>query len=180
LIALIDGESRCRHCFAALESAAYFCRQCAHAPILAAPHAYLFDPNHVALRLKYLLQASGSEGLRPLIASFLVVQFNRLNWPMPDRVAIILQRKGGQALREIAEQFAQMIGRAVSEEFKLRWSAPFEWRLERKKDDLLENQNILLIDFDSPVNDQCKALNELWPAFPKQIHILSIFPNKEL
>lgn len=68
-----------------------------------------------------------------------------------------------------------MIDRPLTNEFSLAWVAPFQWRLQRSNEDLLENQTILLLDFASPPQYLRDALDELRSAFPGKIYILSVF-----
>lgn len=176
LLTLIDPQTRCRHCFDALENRGGLCRKCAHSPLLSAPHAYLFEPTHVASQLKSNLTKGSTHRL--LIASLLVMQHHNLKWPLPDRIAMIPNAKKHKAMQEISEEFARMLGLSFSDEFRLYWSAPFTWSIQRKKDDLLENQTVILLDFDSPATALRQALSELWPAFPKKIYILSVFSHR--
>ena len=175
LLSLPDIAVRCRHCFAALEGPFGLCRRCAHRPIISAPRAYLFEPTHVARRLQEAL--NHDEALQQTIASLLIIQWSRLNWPQPDRIASIWPISDSGALRNIAEEFARRLDRKIVDEFRLGWAEPFRWKLERRQEDLLESQNILLIDLSSSADWMRCAVNELWPAFPKQIHILSVFEH---
>ena len=177
LLSLIDPIARCRHCFHALESPSGLCRRCAHRPFISAPRAYLFEPTHIARRLESVL--NDNEALQQMVASFLVVEWSRLQWPMPDRIAPIWPIGQRGALQNIAEEFARMLDRPLIDEFRLGWIKPFSWRIERKRQDLLENQSVLLLDLKSTTEDLRCAVNELWPAFPKQIHILSVFAKLE-
>lgn len=69
---------------------------------------------------------------------------------------------------------SRMLKRPLSNEFALKWVSPFEWQIIRTKEDSLENQSVLLIDFDGEAQVQQKALNQLWPAFVREVHILSV------
>jgi hypothetical protein len=135
--------------------------------------AYLFEPTHAACHLRSILPQE--EPIQRWIASLFIVLWSRLDWPMPDRVAVIPSIDGSSAIAEIGEAFARMIDRLLKDEFRWRWVAPFQWRLERREKDLLENQFILLIDWASSLENLRPALRELWPAFPGKIYILTIF-----
>jgi hypothetical protein len=103
------------------------------------------------------------------------MEWHRLDWPTPERIAIVPQYGGGAALRDIGEIFSGMLDQKLTHEFCLRWSKPFEWGIQRKKKDLLEGQNLLLLDLGSSLSSLQQAVRELWPAFPKEVYILSLF-----
>lgn len=175
-----DPAHRCKHCFREMECNASLCRQCVEMPKLRAPRAFLFDRSPVASAWKTLLLQEGDGALAELVASLLVLQWSKLGWPLPDRIVPVPAcGKTGQ-LRSIAESAAAMMGQTLSREFSLRWVAPFEWRLERVKDDLLEEQSLLLIDFEGESKWLSEALSELWPAYPKEVYILSLFAEKRI
>lgn len=131
---------------------------------------------HVPAHLQYALAAREEFSLIEAVASLLVFQWSRLNWPMPCRITWIPQRQQNDSLREIAALFAQMLSVPLTEEFRLRWSSPFQWRLKRRGEELLEGKRILLIDEGGSLDWLHSALAELAPAFPEEIHILTLFP----
>ena len=166
--------ARCQHCFKTLNSLSGLCRECAHSPEVAAPQAFLFEPTHAAWQMKeIILHEEGSVRLR--MADLFYVLWNRLGWPLFDRIAVIPQIGATNALSDIAEELARMLNSNVSREFSLRWIEPFHWGVKRKKNDLLEGKNILLLAMDRDGERLKGALRELWPAFPKQIFIFSVF-----
>jgi predicted amidophosphoribosyltransferase len=174
-LSLPDIVSRCRHCFAPLDSQVQLCPICVRAPRLSAPSAYLFEQAQVAWRLQSVLAQGNEEALRRTAASLLIVLWHRLNWPMPDRILIVRPPQHRRALMEVAEEFARMMDRPLVDEFCFRWQAPFQWQLERCKDDLLENQTLLLIDWGGPHENLRQALRLLRCAFARSVHVLSIF-----
>lgn len=125
--------------------------------------------------LQSILTREEEEPLRRAVASLLVVLWSRLNWPLPDRIVFVRTMQHTHALQDIGEELARMLDRPLIDEFSLRWTSPFEWRLQRSREDLLENQTILLLDLASSRKYLRNALNELWPAFPGKIYILSVF-----
>ena len=129
----------------------------------------------MASRLLSILTREEEDPLRRAVSSLLIVLWSRLNWTLPDRIILIRPMQHHRALRDIGEEFARMLDRPLSDEFSLRWISPFQWRLQRRKEDLLENQSILLLDFASSPEYLRHALNELWPAFPGKIYILTVF-----
>jgi predicted amidophosphoribosyltransferase len=175
LLAVNDIASRCRHCFALLETPSGLCRQCAHSPALSFPRAYLIEPSQIGRHFQSVLTREEEAPLRLAAASLLLVLWHRLNWPIPDRIILVRSMQHHRSLQEIGEEFAQLLDRPLSDEFSLRWISPFQWRLKRCNEDLLENQSILLLDFAGSASYLADALNELWPAFPGKIYILSVF-----
>lgn len=173
-----DPSTRCRHCFAEMESSSRLCRQCAKSPILQAPSAVLFEQSPVASAWRALLLQEGEGELARIAASLLVLQWGRLEWPLPDRIALIPAKGKTRMLQAIAEEAAAMVEKPLIREFGLEWVSAFEWRLKRKCEDLLEEESLLLIDFDSGTERLATALSELWPAYPKEVHILSLFAEK--
>jgi predicted amidophosphoribosyltransferase len=175
LLALTDIDSRCRHCFAPLESPSGLCRQCARSPRLSAPRAYLFEPSAPARRLQSIMTRDEEEPLRRAVASLLIVLWSRLNWPLFDRICLVRPMRHRRALQDIGEELSRMLDRPLTDEFSRSWVSPFTWRLKRRGEDLLENQSILLVDLASSPDDLRQALNELWPALAGKIYILSVF-----
>ncbi len=171
-----DPKIRCRHCFAEMESSAPLCNRCIRSPQLAAPRAYLFEDSPVANAWRALLLQD--EALAQIAASLLVFQWGRLEWPLPDRIVVVpAPGKTGQ-LRTIGESAAAFLGKPLTREFCLQWVSFFEWRLQRSQEDLLEGLSLLLIDFEGNANWLSQALSELWPAYPKEVRILSLFAEK--
>lgn len=170
-----DPAVRCGHCFVEMGSSAPLCQQCVKSPALQAPRANLFDPSPVASAWKsLLLQEEDSEFAR-IAASLLILQWGRLNWPLPDRIAIVPAKGKTRQLRSIAGIAAALLDRSLSSEFGLEWIGFFEWRIKRVKDDLLEGKSLLLIDFEGESQWLSQALSELWPAYPKEVYIISLF-----
>jgi len=129
----------------------------------------------MAKRLQSILTREEEEPLRRAAASLFVVLWSRLNWPIPDRVIPAWTKRHSGALQDIGEELARLLDRPLIDEFSLSWKSPFEWRPRRIREDLLENQTILLLDFGSSSESLRDFLSELWPAFPRKIYILSVF-----
>lgn len=117
--------------------------------------------------------------MRRAVASLLIILWSRLNWPLPDRLILVPPIQHRNVLQDVGEELARMLERPLMDEFSLRWIQPFQWRLKRRKEDLLENQTILLLDLASSADYLRDALNELWPAFPGKIYILSLFGHDQ-
>lgn len=173
-----DPMVRCTHCFVEMEWSASLCSQCAHAPELRAPRAFVFDESPVENGWKTVLLQEDDGALSELAASLLVLQWGRLGWPFPDRIAVVPAWGRTRQLRSIAENGAAMLGKPAIREFGLKWVSLFEWRLQRIRDDPLEEEILLLIDFDGESKWLAQALSELWPANPKEVYILSLFAEK--
>ena len=173
-----DPTFRCRHCFGDVECDR-LCRQCIKAPLLDAPKAFLFETSPVSSAWRARLLQEGDGALRQIAASLFIFQWERLQWPVPDRIAIVPNPGLTKPLLAMAQEVAEMLGKTVKKELKLQWDGPFQWRLKRCDRDLLENQSLLLIDFGSETAWLKKALGELWQACPSQIHIVSFFETLE-
>ena len=172
LLTPIDPLTRCRHCFRETEQK--ICRICQHEALLSAKRAFVFEANPAALRL----QALQDEALIATIVSLSILQFSHLDWELPDRIAALPPPWTAGHFAQIVEEFARAFGKEAVKEFKLVWTAPFRRSLARHRDDLLEGQTILLLDFGSDLEWLRMAIRELAPAFPKEIRILSLFEPK--
>jgi hypothetical protein len=172
LLALPDVIARCQHCFAWLDAPTRLCRQCVQSPLISAPRACLFEPVHAAQRLRIELARDSDHSLQKMVASLLVLLWGRLDWPLPDRIMPLTR---GRAMREIAEEFACMMHRPLSWEFRYEWIAPFQWRPRRHREGMLHEQTVLLLDPESALGDLRIAVRELKMAFVEKVYILSVF-----
>jgi len=170
-----DPALRCRHCFVEDDCGLNLCGQCVRAPLVRAPRAFLFEASGHASAWKARLLRDGSDSLTQLAASLFLLQWSRLQWPHPDRLAFLPYPGNTGILRAIAQETATLLNLPLTMEFAMQWTGVFQWRLRRKQDDLLENKSVLLLDFDSDIEWQKKALGELWPAYPLEVRILSLF-----
>ena len=141
------------------------------------PRAYLFGSVGVCQKLRPILLNEEEAALRQYVASLMVILWHRLDWPIPDRIAILPLQKKNRFFQEIGEAFSHMFDRRLSEEFQLKWTRPFEWGIKRKKDDLLENQTILLIDFEFSLNRSRQAKHELGLAMSQSIFLLTVYED---
>lgn len=84
LLELASFHARCPICFNFLEEGEALCEECCNYPSVYLRMAAAFDYEGPAIslvkRLKYAHQPYLAQGM----AAFLVAQFDRLQWPMPD------------------------------------------------------------------------------------------------
>ncbi len=157
LCALPDPVERCRHCFEELEDRkTNLCIQCRARRILPVVRAYVFDPESPARCL-------GLEAIEA-IASFALIQWIQLEWPMPDA---IVPMPDSDSLA-IGSFFATLLDRPFVRAFR----ADYSYKEER----LEEGQELLLFDISNSMQNLQKAVFTLSESFPKRIYLLSLFP----
>ena len=158
MCALPDPVGRCRHCFEEMEEEV--CRHCRKKAILPFPSAFVFEPTLPALHLCSMRKEDPET-----LAAFAVIQWERLDWPMPD-VVIPLPKASG-----LARAFASWLGCFFVDVID-HWNG--EWNC--KTSILEEEAQILLISVDNTYDDIAKAIEEICEAFPKKIFVLSLTP----
>lgn len=119
LFDLIPSEYRCPTCFIPLREESILCQECLRYPSLYAGMAAAFDyegpPSSLVKRLKYANQPYLAKGM----AAFLVGQFDRLQWPLPDAlipVPLSLTRRFERGYNQshlLAEEMGKLLGRPV-------------------------------------------------------------------
>ncbi len=176
-----DPRVRCRKCFSSLDWEAALCPRCDSSDAFRSPYAYLFEPTYAAAQMQALLLRESEEALRRAMASFLIVQLDRLEWDSFDRIAIIPSWGKSRTLEVIAEETARMLDIEYSRELVLKWIGPFQWRLVRRreggwKDDQIGNgKSVLLLDWESSKEDLLKAVSLMKDAFAEGVFVFSIF-----
>jgi ComF family protein len=115
LLELIDDHDRCSTCFTADYEKNGHCADCKHSPRLFYRMAAAFDYIGPAASLIRKLKYGNQPYLAAGVAAFLVTQFDRLNWPMPDALVPVplslnhwIQRGYNQSLL-IANQMANFL-----------------------------------------------------------------------
>lgn len=87
---LLDVRMRCRSCFASTE--ALHCSDCLEEGINhKISCASCFDYSDVAKSLVLSFKFDDSPYLAPLLAGFMLLQYDRLGWPLPDHITYIPQ-----------------------------------------------------------------------------------------
>ena len=156
LCLLPDPVERCRHCFEELDRKENLCSQCRKEKILPAIRAYVFDPESPA----HHLALEPPDGM----ASFALIQWVALDWPLPDAVIPMPDRDSV----EIGRMFAFLLN--------IPFMKALRANCDYKEDRLEEGKELLLFDVSHPVETLQKATLALSEAFPKRIYLLSLVP----
>jgi ComF family protein len=86
LLELLDPEDRCVRCFNLKTNREAHCRYCVKHPTIfyrtGAVFSYTGPPASIVKKLKYGCQPYLAKGA----GAFLIAQFERLNWPIPDAI----------------------------------------------------------------------------------------------
>lgn len=92
-ISFANPEGKCRRCFSDLDNP-YFCKECAEKKERFSPHrrAFLFEKSKAAQKLMKELSAFPSSRYVETLGSLILVQLERLKWPLFE--AVIVKGKG--------------------------------------------------------------------------------------
>jgi hypothetical protein len=124
-------------------------------PFLPFAKAFVFERAPASLYL-----ASHREDL---MASFLICQFAKLSWQMPDLVVC------SSDMKQIGYLFAKTIDRSL---------IPFPRDIEKFDPEKIEEDSIILmLDRGSPLEKQRKRMQALLGSFPKKGYLLSLFAH---
>ncbi len=151
LCSLIDPVGRCPHCF---EESQELCSRCRKKPWLVFTKAFVFEAVSPAF---YLLQHH-----EDLMASFMICQWARLNWPVPDLV--------------IAMPFMEMVAIHFSEKIQ-RPCLFFENQSLEDMEKIEEDLILLILDRGGLLESQKKVVQLLCATFPKRGYLLSLFSH---
>jgi competence protein ComFC len=120
LFTLIDPLERCPRCFIALpENGSLSCERCGEQRNPFKGLAAAFDHIGPAASFISALKYGGRFKLAKDAAAFMLVQFSRLHWPMPDAIVPVPQSfsrwmmRGYNQSHLIAQEFGKMIERPV-------------------------------------------------------------------
>ena len=149
LCAPIDPKERCIHCFEEIEEAG-LCPQCRQAPLLQIPVASVFERSSASIRL-----AQEAREKPEAIAAFLIFQWTRLHWEIPDAVI----PHGGRF--PLAKFFGEALSRPCI--------------LPRDVGLLEEDQILLLLAEENTPESLQEPLDDLNAIFPKKIYALTLF-----
>lgn len=147
-----EKEGKCPHCF---EDSRGLCRTCIKKPLLPFSKAFVFEKTESAFIL------AGKE--EETVCSYFVLQWGKLNWPIPD---VVVPMPGAQKLAKI---FSEMV-RCPMADILMQQDA---WECDEKA--ILEEQILLVLDRDSPMDDCQKAIRALSKTFPKKGYLLRLF-----
>ncbi len=188
LLSLIVPEERCPYCFSVDFNAETekCCQWCLEHPPLFERMGAAFDYEGVAASLIKQMKYGGQPFLAKGAAAYLVAQFVRLDWPMPDCIVPMpmaplrrLERGYNQSLL-LAESVGAFLNRPVLDVLKKRSGEfsqaglNYQQRLQLSKESFsvkdgfkLHDQCVLLIDdvmtTGSSLNCCARALEALYP-----------------
>lgn len=192
LLSLLDADKRCLHCFSCLEQG-YFCQKCREKASPLTRVAAAFDYQGPAATLIHHLKFANAPYLAKEIAAFMMVQFSRLDWPLPDYIIPVplsfthFLKRGYNQSQLIAQEIGHLLDRPIvnclkkSSEF---FSQMGQDRLQReklpeaciswKKPQLMADKTLLLIDDVMTTGTTLRhSAQQLQEAFPKAIYALT-------
>ena len=89
LLDLIHPEGRCSACFNPMKEEELVCQECRHDPFAYAGMGAAFEYEGPAASLVKKMKYAQQPYLAKGMAAFLVAQFDRLQWPLPDALVPI-------------------------------------------------------------------------------------------
>lgn len=120
LLALIDPELRCPRCFSVVEDEGALCKACREDPPAFKRLAAAFEYMGPAATLLQHLKFHQQPGFAKIAAAYMIVQWERLNWPLPDLIVPAPQSlmhwltRGYNQSALIAEEIGKLLDRPVS------------------------------------------------------------------
>lgn len=192
LLEILDPKERCRSCFQILQDEGASCLSCkknCHFIHFAAVYSYDSPAGALIKHLKY----GGQEEYSSLIAAWMVVQLENLNYPWPDALVPVPQSfprrlvRGYNPTAQLAYAMSQLMNVPVVQALSRNWAslpqacknAEERSRMSEKEFLLrssvtLDGKNILLIDDVITTGTTLKRCAEaLLPTFPASIRGLS-------
>lgn len=161
----IDPISRCPICFNSSEDPTFPCEECTHTPPFYTKAASVFDYIGPAATFVKKLKYSNQPYLAKGMAAYMLLQFDRLQWPLPDAIIPVpipfsrwLSRGYNQSAL-LAEEISRYLNRPVLNAIK-RTSGDFsqaglnfeqrksleKGKFKIKKNQALAGKTLLLID----------------------------------
>lgn len=195
MLELIDPEQRCQRCFTAdFNDHPSGCSFCYHCSPLFYRFAAAFDYVGPAASLVKHLKYRKCTFLAETLTAFLVAQFSRLNWPIPDvlvPVPISFAHRTGRGYNQsqlIADSFGNMIDRPVYDVLRrssddLSQAGLSRWQRMQlnekgfsiKKNNRLHDKIILLIDDVMTTGTTLnKCVETLWEAAPSVVYAITV------
>ncbi len=193
LVNILPSQGRCIHCFVGLEEEKQLvCETCYHHPApykrVACAVEYASPAGTLVRELKY----KGRVDFAKTLASFMVIQIGKLEWPLPDLIVPAPQtfirrfERGYNQSALIAKHMGQMLNIETKEILKRKIGGFSQNKLSKaqreelsedlfsyKETEEISGKTILLIDdvltTSSTLRCSAKALKE---GFPKAIYAL--------
>jgi predicted amidophosphoribosyltransferase len=188
-ITLIEGQERCRVCFAELGKGR--CERCSHRPVIVHRQLAACEAFGPAQTLVHALNQGRKECI-PAAASLMAYQWLKHNLPIPDFLIPLplsfwqKQRHGFDLNRELCQELSKLFTCSMCSALKLRFDrkhflAEGEFKscfqpIARKQKHLVD-RHLLLI---APTLDDAQlrqAASELKAAFPTRIDALTFCIN---
>ena len=187
-LTLIDPEHRCKRCFGEIDNPGV-CPSCRQGDLFFKSHAAVCERMGPPLALLSYFQR-GDIGLAKTIASLMVVQHTKLNWPLPDWIIPyplhLFPRlsSGGKLTHWVAAEIGKLLGKPLcSPLYKAINSSYFTQREEKgtplmlrasfSKDIQLADRTLLLVSLAPDLDELKVACRLLQEEFPRQIFSLS-------
>lgn len=161
----IDPEHRCVYCFDELEESRKVCEQCRTQSSLFHRKASVFEYEGVAASLVRKFKYGGAPYLSKGIGSFMLAQWDRLEWPLPDIITYVplsmlrFMERGYNQSELLAQELGKMLHRPVMSTLKRRSGGfsqaqlPLAMRkqssflsFEKKKKVSIAKKTVLLVD----------------------------------
>jgi hypothetical protein len=136
------------------------CRRCRKKASLPFPSAFVFELTPPVLHLCSRIQEEPEA-----LAAFALVQWERLDWPIPDIVMPLPKAEG------VARAFASLLDCFFVDAVR-HWRGKWDCKHSFLEEDAL----ILLISVKNSVDDIGKSIEAICEAFPKKIFVLSLIP----
>ncbi len=155
---LPDPAGRCRHCFEEMEEE--ICQRCRNKAALPFPAAFVFEATPAALLLSSMVKENPEA-----MASFALVQWERLDWPIPDIILPLPKAKG------LARGFASLLNCFFADALK---DGSEGWECDTSF--FQEDSSVLLISVGNSFDEIHQAFDAVSDAFPKRVFVLSLVP----
>lgn len=145
----LDPHEHCPICFDYIENGRRICPNCLKNPSFLFRFGSVFEHSGPAITLLQKVQEGQLPDLVQGLAAFMLVQFQKLEWPLPDCIVPIpltLEKRFG--LKEnvgfkLAQQLGAFLDRPVCSFLKYSL-LDFKWKLKADSD--LQDKVVLLID----------------------------------
>ncbi|HSW73343.1 MAG TPA: double zinc ribbon domain-containing protein [Chlamydiales bacterium] len=176
LLEPIDATSRCKHCFEEIEHGE-LCARCKKSPEFQAVTASVFPKDSPAVSLT---QEIGSSAVLQTIASYLIFQFSKLPWDIPDYITFIplsFSKRISSSQNtsfEIAKRFSKQLGIPLKPLLQEKQIALFHTLLVLRKKVYFSGKTILLITLDGGKRYR-RAYAALLEGFPRKVYHLSFY-----
>jgi predicted amidophosphoribosyltransferase len=172
LLTLIDPEERCRQCFT--ESSTKICKECQKRGLMTSKFALCFDHFGPVVALMHAFERRLYLD-RPL-ASWMVVQMERMKFPFPDLIFPFPQTFSHRILNGYnrASLLAGELGRFYQTCVKKNLRCTSDHRFYWKKPVNISDQTILLVlEKTPPIKHLSDCIELIQSGFPKSVGVIA-------